>query len=160
MRCRQACFSSSLSSFFFCCSSNQNRSMLFSEARGLPLPIGQRSRRKIINTAAGLTRHNLPLPSAIFRETWAALRSDVDVGHSVCSVWTAIHSGRSGGWKERLHTTVEIFVSKGAQGCNEMLLLGPCCVSSSVAGSYNGSVQKEKLHNKSWGYLCPAGSRK
>lgn len=51
------------------------------------LPVGQRSHRKIINTTAGLTWCNLPLPLTIFRETWAALRSDVDVGHRVFALF-------------------------------------------------------------------------
>lgn len=72
---------------FLSCDSIQNRALLFSKATVLPLPLGQRSCRKIINTAAGLTLCNLPLPLAIFRETWAALRSDVDVGHRVFALF-------------------------------------------------------------------------
>lgn len=58
----------------------QNRAGLFSKATALPRPVGQRSCKKIINRAAGLTLGHLPFPLAIFRETWASLRSDVDVG--------------------------------------------------------------------------------
>lgn len=74
----------------------------------------QRSHKNIINRAAGPTRGYLPSPlpplpcpaplSAIFRETRAPLRSDVDVGLSpgVCAARPVVHTGRSGGRKVQL----------------------------------------------------------
>lgn len=85
-----ACFCKALDFFFphktrmdpLCFSPHciQNRAVLFSKATVLPCPVGQRSCKKIINRPAGLTLGHLPLPLAIFRETRASLRSDVDVG--------------------------------------------------------------------------------
>lgn len=51
-----------------------------------------------------MTLSNLLLPLAIFRETRAALRSDVDVGRRVRALFgqRAAVAGWSGEWKEQL----------------------------------------------------------
>lgn len=126
-------------SSFLSCDSNQNTDLLFSKAKVLPLTVGQRSHRKIINTAAGLTRCNLLLPLAIFRETWAALRSDVGVGPRVFALFgqRSTVAGQVDGKSNRLF--MEVWHSVSVQnGCIQQWKF------------FNSEIFSEKKSNKTW----------